>query len=381
MLDVIDLFNEQDTRDELGISTVRDAFADLLFPGITTIQTRAKYFLFVPWIYRDLERKRVSSADIEAHARREEVRLIRELSKTDAQGVIGRTAQTTLQRLPSEVYWQGLGTLGIRRFPGSRSQYHRSLDAYYARERLSVRTHDGDLSNPPSPNWHPNIVEPPRDFPALVDLSLARHEAEYLAERVHAGTHGTLFSYLIGNGHATDGVDFPWHHPLAVTAPDSIRTVLAHAQNFSEAMHGSALLYNVMLAEAQPNTELRDTYLTWLDEWGDRMQARAVAHQQWDLQSFWGVLADRATKVPAPTQTFITNWIESARNMGADVADSECARDLIREREQRVKRGRARLENRSALEQWGGASGTAQLDYRWGVAQRIINDVFEGLHA
>ncbi len=32
-LDVIDLFSEQDTRDELGIGTVRDAFADLLFPG------------------------------------------------------------------------------------------------------------------------------------------------------------------------------------------------------------------------------------------------------------------------------------------------------------------------------------------------------------
>jgi hypothetical protein len=48
MLDVIDLFREQETRDELGIGTVRDAFADALFPGTSTIQTRARYFLFVP---------------------------------------------------------------------------------------------------------------------------------------------------------------------------------------------------------------------------------------------------------------------------------------------------------------------------------------------
>mgnify|MGYP000844970114 CR=1 FL=1 len=37
-LDVIDQFRDEDTRDELGIGTVRDALADLLFPGISTIQ-------------------------------------------------------------------------------------------------------------------------------------------------------------------------------------------------------------------------------------------------------------------------------------------------------------------------------------------------------
>ena len=62
MLDVIDLFGEQDTRDELGIGTVRDAFADLLFPGTSTIQTRARYFLFVPWMYLELERRRLENA-------------------------------------------------------------------------------------------------------------------------------------------------------------------------------------------------------------------------------------------------------------------------------------------------------------------------------
>jgi hypothetical protein len=44
-LDVIDLFRERDTRDELGIGTVRDALSDVLFPGTSTIQTRARYFL------------------------------------------------------------------------------------------------------------------------------------------------------------------------------------------------------------------------------------------------------------------------------------------------------------------------------------------------
>lgn len=41
MREVIDLFRESDTLDELGIGQVRDAFGDLLFPGLSTTQTRA----------------------------------------------------------------------------------------------------------------------------------------------------------------------------------------------------------------------------------------------------------------------------------------------------------------------------------------------------
>ncbi len=50
-LRVLALFKETDTRDELGLGAIRDAIADQLFPGTSTIQTRLRYFLFVPWIY------------------------------------------------------------------------------------------------------------------------------------------------------------------------------------------------------------------------------------------------------------------------------------------------------------------------------------------
>ena len=73
MLDVIDLFTEHDTRDELGIGSVRDAFADMLFPGTSTIMTRARYFLLVPWAYQRLERLRVRSAETAARARQAEL--------------------------------------------------------------------------------------------------------------------------------------------------------------------------------------------------------------------------------------------------------------------------------------------------------------------
>ena len=56
-MQVIDLFREKGTVDELGFAPIRDAFADHLFPGTSTIQTRARYFLFVPWIMQRFKRR------------------------------------------------------------------------------------------------------------------------------------------------------------------------------------------------------------------------------------------------------------------------------------------------------------------------------------
>ncbi|MGK8889132.1 DUF6361 family protein [Burkholderia gladioli] len=50
---VLALLSEAGTLDELGIGQLRDAFADCLFPGFSTVQTRAKYFVTVPQIFDD----------------------------------------------------------------------------------------------------------------------------------------------------------------------------------------------------------------------------------------------------------------------------------------------------------------------------------------
>src|SRR5882762_6519151 len=98
MLEVVDLFKEHDTRDELGIGGVRDAFADQFFPGTSTIMTRARYFLLVAWTYRSLEKRRVSSAQIAERARRAETNVIETIeSSDDKEGNIGKYAKTALK--------------------------------------------------------------------------------------------------------------------------------------------------------------------------------------------------------------------------------------------------------------------------------------------
>src|SRR3954466_9437924 len=52
---VMDLLASPGVVDELGIGMIRDSFSDTLFPGISTIQTRAKYFLTLPRLLREYQ--------------------------------------------------------------------------------------------------------------------------------------------------------------------------------------------------------------------------------------------------------------------------------------------------------------------------------------
>jgi hypothetical protein len=59
--------------------------------------------------------------------------------------------------------------------------------------------------------------------------------------------------------------------------------------------------------------------------------------------------------------------------------DQRAAHELIEQRESQLKGKLARLTNASARERWNENSGTAQMDYRWGIARDLLKDIFDGL--
>ncbi len=78
-LRILSLFQERESRDELGLASVRDSFADQLFPGTSTIQTRLRYMLFVPWIYNSLEKKSLPAPSFANQAEKLERDLVQPL--------------------------------------------------------------------------------------------------------------------------------------------------------------------------------------------------------------------------------------------------------------------------------------------------------------
>ncbi|WP_352517543.1 DUF6361 family protein [Mesorhizobium sp. M0046] len=89
-----------DARDELGLGAIRDSFADLFFPGISTIQQRVRYFLFVQWCC-EIAASQGEADRVLARLRESEETLIHSLEHLgEGHGVIGilSTSQAHAER-------------------------------------------------------------------------------------------------------------------------------------------------------------------------------------------------------------------------------------------------------------------------------------------
>ncbi|WP_291980622.1 DUF6361 family protein [Luteitalea sp.] len=383
VMEVLTLFKDKSTVDELGIGTIRDAIADILFPGTGAPQTRARYLLFVPWMYQQLEAARVRSGEVARSARLEEARLIEILLQQDIkEGVIGRLARGGLQRMPGSIYWGALRTYGIYRGDQSRDGYHAGLDGDYKRWTTRARTDDGEtLGGGGGPNWDRGLPPAPTGFPNGVDLVLSSAEAEYLRDRIVTSAPRTVFAHIVSATDVDESVEFPWMHPRHADFPVDLQSQLAHSQNLSEVMHGAALLYNLVLAEQKSSDEQVDDYRARLTEWSHGTAQRAAHLKGWSRSAFWGFVESRGVRIASPTRQFVDTWLHMAIDEGPAerLADSVPARELIANRERRVKGALARVDNKAALDRYAGEAGTGRLVYRWPNAQRIAQDILEAL--
>ena len=380
MLDVIDLFREPGTRDELGVAAIRDAFAELLFPGTSTIMTRARYYLIVPWIYQRLEQKGVSSADVERRARRLALELVTAIGRSsDKEGNIGGRAGEQLKRLPSSVYWNGLSVWGIRWFRGSQDAYHRALDGWHvAMKRQAARKDERDCEHddPVLPNWNPSVPRPPGSFPAECTLELEREEAQFLVEQILVHCPGTLLAHLAENDLGNGGAEFAWFHPAVTSFSSAVREQLAHARNFSELMHGAAILYNLILAEQTAGKVAQEDLRESFDGWRSNLRSRSAAFGSWGRDQFWQMACGTFVRVTPRTQEFVNGWWDlSLKNGSPPSADSAKARDLVGVREFQVKGTNARINNPRMLQTWRGASGLGQIEFRWTISASILDEL------
>lgn len=393
---ILALFNERQSVDELGIGGVRDSFADLLFPGTSTIQTRLRYMLFIPWIYRDLEKRQASSRQIETQARDYEISLINGLQKTNPNetGIIGVAAGQSLRRLPSVIYWSGLGELGIRKFDRSQAQYHESLDEIYrARKRcchspeLCLQDGRGEINRLTMEplTWDPSLPEKPKsgkskeNFPDHISFHLSRDEALYLQERIRSSHPSSLFAHLTLLDTRVENAACPWEHPEYSEFSNEHKHILYHARLFSLAMHGASLLYNLLLARKCNSNELEQRHEKNLYKWGNESDITEIKAWSDNLTPFWQCIENQEHFIGRPTRDFIKSWSSLAGRIGIDIINDTEAQNIIRQREQYKKKGNSRFRNHRALEQWGGNSGTERLSFRWPNARILLNDLYEGL--
>ncbi len=109
----------QGAIDELGLGRIRDAFSNMMFPGLSTLQFHAKYFLLLPALYAYAERQRISSSrEPRAKVREHEIQLTRRLMQGSPEGTTNIIGADSLDKGyvkydPTYIYHAGMQMYGL----------------------------------------------------------------------------------------------------------------------------------------------------------------------------------------------------------------------------------------------------------------------------
>ena len=379
--DIVAMFSQAESRDELGLGQIRDALSDTLFSGTSVLLTRARYLLFVPWLYREGARRGRQGLQLSSWVDTQERRLIGALRNGgDSAGLIGGVVGERVQNLPSTIYWNSLRRFGILRHEGTPAQIAGLRQVSRPLDDATEFVERSDAV------WDPSMPGPPENFSELTscDFALTRDEATWLSERISQAAPDTLLEFLVGKGNRRpDVAQFSWDDNEVKTTIGQVRDAVNEARRFAVAMHGAALLYNALLAERAEKLGLsqyegrRDHFADLLDQWRDEVEEHGL--RDWNLNHLWALVARRGKPVSPPTRAFVTQWVSLVCGPSVrGLADDQAAQNLIREREIRQKRAQARLTNDRLMRQWGGASGSGRLNFRWPVVARLLNDIADG---
>lgn len=382
-------FESKDTVDDLGFGSIRDAISGILFPGTSVLQTRARYFLFIPWIFQEAYRK--NPKQMVAKARDLEIKLIGALAESDdTSGVIGIQRKTALKTVPSSIYWSGLQKFGIFKLQGRSVQQFGKLVQKTAEET----EYEGEFAGGGSPFWV-DMPSPPhgfRDF-AYAELRLTAEEAQWLSERIcstSSPTRPNLLSYLVRALSSNDDshlaeTDFVWNLSLSTDVDERLIELVTHSQHFAQLAQISSLLYNAMLIE---KLQAHGREITFADDYQDRLSESiqklggASAFVDWckNIEKFWMCLASLGVMPADKSVKFVESLTSLIAQYGLDAfADLPEIRKKIQERELQHKKKQARLEFNSRLFAYQGEAGTGLMTYRWDLVKRLLRDIDNGL--
>jgi len=372
--------------DEIGIGQIRDGFANRLFPGTSTIQTRAKYFFIVPYILMDLEKQKI----VDSKAMRQklndiELELINPLKKSaekrDEVGIIGETAGKKLKRKPSDIYWNGLRIFGFFKYP------HLSLDEYVRgvcvlnQESQSYKSFGslGESGYSDDPDASQDLLSgrfwrcllPSENWQKDISIHLTRDEAVYLRERIRKSPHSkdSLLAFLLKTSSDVNIASAKFEtlgHEMDL--PSKLKSEYELAKRFSDFIYGATLRYNIILYDGQ-NPKANKLWQEWCDS---AFVARAFSGYNTSEAMDYLQIHNMRLKL------FLVQWKEAFLSGNTDEMDT-----LIMQREIELKgRERAKLSNPDLVVQKEGKGLLGdKLNYRFGNAKVLISDIFTGLES
>ena len=369
VLSILDMLSEKGTLDELGVSPIRDGYANVFFPGTSTIQTRAKYFFIVPYAMKNLE----INNDINSYNFKKELnnlekecgyRFLENDPKED--GVIGKrslNAGKWVKRAPSDIYWAGLRRYGI--FSGgkmSRDEYisatcHQRITKHNIRsfgstnDKNEEKEHDDTRPEDLSYKSFWNIPTFTSCWLNSLSMELTKDEAAFLKQQIIKSCPDSMIGYVLSHD-MKDFMELEYFEELSsiiTLFPKYIQDDYYLAAAFSEFIYVARVLFNLLIDE--DNVDAINEYNTLYPQLAEIAEI--------DLESIYKRLEIQERSLPV-----FLNQLQKLMHE----SDTEKMKELIKKREIWLKgKMRAKTAHPGELEQqWYGGG---RLDYRFRIAK------------
>ncbi len=379
ILSVLDLLSESGTLDELGVAPIRDGFANLFFPGTSTIQTRAKYFFLVPYALKELELSNETNPNRFLRALNETEKMCGETLleiNPNENGIIGKRSLQGgkwVKRTPADIYWAGLRKYGI--FTGgniSLSEYARASCAIKNQKsnltKLGNRNDSAEENETDDKNagnifkmqfWKMPLYQ--RAWRDKIQMSLTKEEGEFLREQIISTCPDSMLSYILEN-RMTEVLDLENFSDLGAIInkfPKQMQDEYMLALSFSDFLFVARTLYNIIISDGQ-NVQANDIF--------EELKETMAELAEIDIDLIFAKLYIYKTD--------LKNFIKKLQDCMCN-NDVEEMKKVIKAREIMLKgQNRAKTAHPGEFNpnDW---IGGGELDYRFNNAKTIIRDIFE----
>jgi hypothetical protein len=389
---LLSLIRPEGQLDELGVGYIRDGLANNLFPGISTIQTRAKYFFIVPNIIRDFsllhptERRRTSAKNYLNEKEHWVKNNFRELyNSQEGLGIIGVTLNSKkyIKTNPSEIYWVGMQVHGFMNPSGLRQpQYLRNLSNQQPLQLLKTDEEADDVNSnyeEVSPIYTPVDI----DWQSRLQLELTPDEADFFSTQIKESTarypHSLLPQLLANKILMQTFIESANFQNFVIASfemdlPKDVRKLLNYAFDFSLVMEGVHILYNHLLQMHYWNENYSGSFEIEWQNWRMDLDKKMIDFNGFNTNELFVYIRTNRPN----SEHFVTAWWQLIQKSNPIEKPSHAMLALVKQREQISKGKKSRLSKPVSANvdiELNKRIGLSLFQYRFFNAKTIVSDI------
>ena len=384
---MMQLLQESEAIEELGIGRVRDHFSNTLFPGTSTLQHHAKYFVVMPSLYYHTafkSRKFQNLAEVSRYIKEAEVQITRQMAKWDNNQIntteTGITGINTLKDAlndynkyvkydPAYIYGSGLARYGIIPDTGVERLILELNKKHFAdpHNKGALKNEDttedaGDLTG------DKQVIKTcgeSYDFfnGKTMTLALTEKEASFMKDRIHSSCDGTMLAYLIDSKYELpERIGYFEIEELLSELDPRVVNVYKKSVLFSKLMHLIDWRFNYSYFDSFDNTDeaifCKDEYEKLLAEYKEEI------HNEDAYKALFNY-----------TRSIDIMLTEFCEDCYKAILDGEPTKvdDFVKAREHTVKRERSKIGNSEYKNK--GRGKPLPNTFRWETVRTIVNEI------